>query len=102
MHAANIRAALDLANLLHGDPPTVCGLVVGLIVPKIKAVDPLMREPEAALMRMVLGLAFHRLHWKVARNDHARRGPQRVQIRLHRLSATEDEIREWFAVDFNA
>src|SRR5437667_11417648 len=59
-----------------------------------------MRKPEAAMMRMVLGLTFHDIHGVGARDDRARRRSQRVQVGLGGLRPDE-QFGERLAVDID-
>ena len=100
--ASGLLATLGAGDLIDHNASPDRRRLIGLVIPEAESVDAVVREPKAALMRMVRGLPFDDFHRKVARNDLPRSRTQRVQIRLHRLAAPENEIGERFAIDLDA
>ncbi len=86
---AGFLAALQLADFLQHDLALLSILLRDFVAPEIVSIDVAMRKPEAAMMRMVLGLTLHDIHGVGARNDRAGGGPQRVQVRLGCLRPDE-------------
>ena len=104
-----IFAALDRAEFVEDDFAAV-GLIVGPLVerrdvPEIEVVDFGVREPEAALVRVIgpgdARLLLDLLHGPLAGDVGAGGGAQGPQVRLAHLRAGDVEVGERLAVDLD-
>ncbi len=95
---ALLLAALDRAGLIENNLALLRSLLARFVGPEIETVHVAVREPQAAVMRVVLTLAFHIGHRIRASDDLAGRRAQRVQIRLGCVRSVE-EGRERRTVD---
>src|SRR5262249_15908483 len=95
--------AREFADALQHDLafPLPRPLLNGFVAPEVVAVDIAVREPEAAMMRVIVGLARDpRDHRELARDDLAVGRAQRMQVGLLRLGSYV-EIGERLAIDLD-
>src|SRR3984893_19229134 len=91
--AAGLLATLSAGDLIDHDPPSDRRRVIGLVIPEVESVEAVVREPQAALMRVVRRLAVDLFHWKVTRDNFPGSRSQWMQIRPYRLAAPDYEMR---------
>src|SRR5579872_4454972 len=89
VNRARFFTAGDLADSLEHNLCVLAAVLRGLVAPEIEPVDIAVAEPQAAMMRMVVSLAWHTLHWITARYYLARCRAQGVQIGLGGVRPTK-------------
>ena len=102
-HGARLLAGDELVHSLEHDLALafVGALLVRFVAPEIVAVDVAVGEPQAAVVRMIVGFAGNiGDHGEAARHDFAIGGAQRMQVGFGGLR-TDVEIGERLAVDLH-
>ena len=100
-----VLAALDRAHLFQHHLAALGRLgVTGLVVPEVDSIDAFVREPDAALVRMVLLrllLFGHLFHGPRASHVSAGCGAHRPEIRLRDFLTRHVEGAVWLAADLD-